>query len=297
MAKNQKPFVSVVIPVYNDNERLKMCMDRLDKQTYGRENFEIIVVDNNSTQNVSEITSQYKDIILLHEKKPGPYAATNTGLKKAKGPVIAFTASDVKPELDWIEKGVEGITSKDNIGILAGEINIFFANHEKPTTTELYEKVFEFNQKRAVKKVHFGITANVLTWKKLFDELGLYNDEHMSGGDREWGLRVYNAGYEILYYPDCKVHHPARQIDEFKRKLKRIINKGYFEPEENKSKFAKFFLKAGRYISVPFREFAGLVVSKKVKGFRKKLRVFWFIIYRVFYILGLMLKKPFSKKS
>ena len=98
-------------------------------------------------------------------------------------------------------------------------MTVIFNDENKTTTTELYEKVFEFDQKRSTKKVHFGITANVFTWRKLFQELGLYDENLLSGGDRKWGLRVYNAGYELLYYPDCKVSHPTRKIQAFKKKL------------------------------------------------------------------------------
>ena len=101
-----RSLVSVIIPVYNDAERLKLCLDALARQTYPGDRYEVIVVDNGSQQDPELVTSRYEQVTLAHEACRGSYAARNTGLALARGDVLAFTNSDCIPAADWIEHGV-----------------------------------------------------------------------------------------------------------------------------------------------------------------------------------------------
>ena len=78
-------FVSVIIPVYNDAERLKKCLLALEKQTYPQAQYEVIVVDNASEENIKDVVSQFPQARLTFENSPGSYAARNQGISIAKG--------------------------------------------------------------------------------------------------------------------------------------------------------------------------------------------------------------------
>lgn len=122
---NQTPFVSIIIPVYNDNDFLKVCLAALTKQTYSKDHFEIIVVDNNSTEDVSQITNRFEQVTLTHESIAGSYIARNKGLSLAKGEIIAFTDADCIPQSDWLEKGIATLTQRPNIGLWPVASNCF----------------------------------------------------------------------------------------------------------------------------------------------------------------------------
>ena len=95
MSTPQHPLVSVVIPTYNRGETLLRAIDSVLKQTY--QNFEIIVVDDCSQENIAQLIRDLNDNRLIfqrHSNNRGGSAARNTGIEKARGEYIAFLDSD-----------------------------------------------------------------------------------------------------------------------------------------------------------------------------------------------------------
>ena len=223
-----KPFVSVIIPVYNDLERLKMCLEALEKQTYPRKLYEVIVVNNNPSEGIEPHIVHFNKVRVICESRRGSYAARNRGTMSAKGAVIAFTDSDCIPFKDWVEKGVKNILSQQNIGLVAGKVKIIVSDPENPTAIELYEKIAAFPQKFYIEKHKYGATANVFTFKNIIEKVGYFNDTLLSSGDFEWGNRVFAAGYKQIFADDTCVLHPARKTfsQRFKKKI-RIIRGRY----------------------------------------------------------------------
>lgn len=220
---NQIPFVSVIIPVYNDSDRLKSCLESLRAQSYPSDRYEIIVVDNGSDENIADIVSEFDIATLEFEKVKGSYAARNKGISLAKGEILAFTDSDCKPTRNWIKEGVKALISIDNCGLVAGEIDLFYRQPDSLSPAEIYEYIVAFQQQKNIEMLHFGATANVFTFKSVFQNVGLFNSTMKSGGDREWGNRVYSAGYLQIYAAHARVYHPARHtIEQLLRKSTRI---------------------------------------------------------------------------
>src|SRR4051794_296822 len=93
-ASDNKPFVSIIIPVYNDGERLRTCLTALSKQTYPAERFEVLVIDNGSKVSPGPIVADFPFAKLSIETRPGSYCARNNGLALAKGEMFAFTDAD-----------------------------------------------------------------------------------------------------------------------------------------------------------------------------------------------------------
>lgn len=83
-------FVSVIIPHYNDQERLSLCLDALEQQSYPLKEFEIIVIDNGSSSELCFIRNLFPQVIFDKEEKPGSYAARNKGINLSKGNILAF---------------------------------------------------------------------------------------------------------------------------------------------------------------------------------------------------------------
>ncbi len=221
-------FVSIIIPVFNDSEHLKLCLEALENQTYPEEFYEVIVVDNNSTEDLFLVTQEFKKVRLTHEMRQGSYAARNTGVKISRGNLLGFTDSDCIPAVNWIEAGVNQFQSHENCGLVAGHIEFFFKRNTNPNGAEYWDSVNHLQQKKYVEKQKFGATANIFTSRAVFDCVGLFNPELQSGGDLEWGNRVFVAGYQQIYAADVCVQHPARaSILELKTKLKRVTEGHY----------------------------------------------------------------------
>jgi glycosyltransferase involved in cell wall biosynthesis len=204
----QRPLVSIIIPVYNDADRLKQCLQKLSNQTYAP--CEVIVVDNGSAclDEVSAVVKSCAIATLICESTAGSYAARNRGIASAQGEILAFTDADCLPAPDWIEQGVAQLQSNIHCGLVAGAIQIVTRNLEHPV--ELYESVMGLSQQKFVEQDHFGATANLFTWPHVFERVGQFNPALKSNGDRDWGQRVFAAGYSQIYASSAIVEHPAR---------------------------------------------------------------------------------------
>jgi len=217
--------VSVVIPVFNDTQRLEKCLEALEQQTYPKDCYEVVVIDNASTEDIRSLVARFPKAQYCYESKAGSYAARNKGLSVADGEIIAFTDSDCIPALNWIERGVATLRQVPGCGLVGGAIRLFFKDPNRLTGVEIYESLKGFPQKKYIEEERFGATANVFTYRKTIDAVGQFNAELKSGGDSEWGKRVATAGYCLHYADDVEVAHPARSTyAELYRKTVRVIS-------------------------------------------------------------------------
>ena len=230
-------FVSVIIPHKNDSKRLKLCVESLNNQTFSRDNYEVIVVDNGSDKvHFDKITDFLKTInfSLITEPQEGSYAARNKGLEIAKGDIIAFTDSDCIPNHNWIEMGVNNLKEINNCDIVGGKIELIFENKDTLNVIELYEKIHAFKQEEYVNKFKFSATANLFTSVSIVSDVGKFDDSFKSSGDKEWCQRAINKGYNIIYSENVIVKHPSRSnLNDYVKKIKRIVGGQYSLNKKN----------------------------------------------------------------
>lgn len=270
------PLVSAIVPVYNDADRLSICLARLAAQSYAP--IEVIVVDNGSEdlEAVRKAIATCKFARLVCEAMPGSYAARNRGVEEAKGEILAFTDADCVPSLSWIEAGVMALRSEPDCGLVGGGIEIVMNNPKHPV--ELFESVMALAQQKFVKQDHYGATANIFTWRSVFERVGKFNAALKSSGDVEWGQRVFAAGYKQTYAPLAKVQHPARSsFAQLARQASRHAG-GFYDLrcKQAKSRWAAnvAFLRLLGFHAMPPVIFA-LKIAKhsKLKGIRQKVKV------------------------
>jgi len=197
------PFVSVIIPTFNSGDSLKECLQALYRQTYPYNQYEVMVVDNGSTDDIKGVCKHFPNVRYLHESKRGSYAARNCGIREAKGEIIAFTDADCVPSADWIASGVRALLDAD---LIAGHIQFTF--HYR-NAVEYLDSLMHLNQERYA-TAGYAATANAFTYAWVFSHVGLFNERLLSLGDREWGERVSRAGYRVAYSSEAIVFHPAR---------------------------------------------------------------------------------------
>ena len=101
--------ISVVVPIYNTASYIEYCIDALESQDYPHNSYEIIMIDNNSTDGSDAIVTRHPSIKLLREARQGSYAARNRGLSEAAAPITAFTDSDCAPEQGWLRRIMDGM--------------------------------------------------------------------------------------------------------------------------------------------------------------------------------------------
>ncbi|WP_157698018.1 glycosyltransferase [Halomonas sp. N3-2A] len=240
------PRISVIVPTYYDWSRLKKCVVALENQSIAQDNFEVIIVNNASDDSPPADFYLPNNFTMIKEAKPGSYAARNAALKISRGEIVAFTDSDCIPDPYWLETAINRLDK--GAERVAGKVELFFKS-EKLTLVEIYEKAFGFDQERYAQRGG-AVTANMVTWSKNFEIVGYFNDNLMSGGDNEWGVRASEKGIPVEYAQEVIVNHPARsnvkdilkkrrrvmggQLNKMKKNSKRsfiiILAKGYFPP-------------------------------------------------------------------
>jgi len=221
--------ISVIIPVYNDPNGIRDTLNSLVNQDYPADRFEIIVVDNGSTDNtigiVEEYINNYPELIRLvsEDSIQSSYAARNKGIVSSKGSVIAFIDADMTVDTDWLMK-IDQSLQKDQWEYLACGVEIYGNTN---SIYEKYNKLTGFPIKSYVNNDHYAPTCCLAVRKRVFDELGLFDSRFVSRGDFEFGNRVYRSGKELYYQPDIGMRHPARS--SFKGLYKKIfrVGRGY----------------------------------------------------------------------
>jgi GT2 family glycosyltransferase len=219
-------IVSVIIPVYRDDQRVNKCLEALNLQTYPKEKFEVILVNNDPDGQINIYTDHSLNLIVVSENKVGSYAARNKGIITAKGEITAFTDSDAIPEISWIEKGVSSMRlEKGKRTILAGKVQLTYKDPGKLTLAECYEKYFGFpHQRNASLNLSVMVAGNVFIFSDSFTRIGLFNSNLTSGGDTEFSNRATSNGYTIKYNPHCIVFHPAKaHLNDLLQKRRRIF--------------------------------------------------------------------------
>ncbi|MGF1496385.1 MAG: glycosyltransferase family 2 protein [Elainellaceae cyanobacterium] len=288
MGQTSQPFVSVVIPVYNDSKRLQLCLQALAEQTYPSDIYEVIVVDNASTDDIKSAVQPFPQVVLIHESRPGSYAARNKGIATAKGDILAFTDSDCVPAPDWIKNGVKHLLATPNCGLAAGKIEFFFKEPSRPNAIELYDSIELLQQDEYVKQ-QWGATANLFTTPAVFAKTGLFNAELKSGGDFEWGRRVAAHDYVISYVPNSVVSHPARSsLKEMRKKIIRRLGGGYtlsqISENQNRTNWLKFNKQLLTKLRPPIRSaIRKSFLSQKITYYHHKVMVF-LIVFVLHYL-------------
>ncbi|MHB8528254.1 MAG: glycosyltransferase family 2 protein [Caulobacteraceae bacterium] len=219
-----RPKVSVVVPHYRDLDNLDQCLAALGRQSFPREEFEIVVADNGSPEGeaaLDAVIAGRARWVIVAEKGAG--LARNGGVAEARGEILAFTDSDCRPEPEWL---AEGLAALADHGFVGGGMKVLVADPERLTPAEAFEKVFAFNNEAYVTRKGFTVTANLFCPRAVFDAVGPFRVGVSE--DTDWCLRATRAGYSIGYAPRAVVGHPARRTwRELETKWRRINAENY----------------------------------------------------------------------
>lgn len=193
-----KPTVSVIIPTYNCAKYICETIDSVLSQTY--KDFEIIVVDDGSTDNTKEVLKPYMEKIrYIYQKNGGRSSARNTGIKTARGRYVAFLDSDDLWIPGKLAKQVNILESNENIDFLFGDKQRFSDDGRIITSSMFVKRGYDENffgdslyVRDAYKKLLQGSfipTGTVIMKRECFDRSGLF-DEAIYAEDFEFWLRT-----------------------------------------------------------------------------------------------------------
>jgi len=210
MPQDDFPFVSVIIPTRNMRDLLQDAIESLYEQSYPRDRYEIIVVDNSSTDGTEQMIRSMQDksrIALWYYRKEneGPGSSRNMGIEKAKGAVIAFTDSDCVADVNWLKNGVSGMT--EGIGLVQGKTlpnpgqkrGTFSRTQSVTVENGMYPMCNVFYRKDVLDKIG-GISPD-------FCGLNCFGKPRWGGEDTDLAWRVKKRGWKSVFAEEAVIYH------------------------------------------------------------------------------------------
>lgn len=192
-------LISVIIPVFNNVHGLRKCLSGIALQSYPRERFEVIIVDNASHPPLDKDSAGPGEFRIVACDKPGAYAARNTGSSCARGDILAFIDADCVPAQDWLSEGVAALLAGKGRNIVGGEV--VFSEPPVRTGTALYQSAIGFQQGSNIQEKGFSATANLFCTPSQMTAVGPFDENLLSGGDRDWCWRAAARGFTLIFEP------------------------------------------------------------------------------------------------
>lgn len=216
------PLVTVILPTRNRRDLLREAVESLWRQTAPAESFEILVVDNVSTDGTSEMMRelQARSPVTLryhrNESNLGCFGSINLAVELARGEVIASTDSDCWADPHWVERGLEPFLRDPKMAFVAGHIadkpgqpvTLFSLRNGAPERENLFYPSGNCFYRKSVYQQLGGCVENL-----SFGDVG---NSPIGCGDSDLAWRMRKAGFAYAYRGDAVVYHEVFRVSPWK---------------------------------------------------------------------------------
>lgn len=209
----ENSFISFIVPVLNMADTLGKCLESIKNVDYPKDNFEIIVMDNGSSDSSIEIAKQFTDRIFI-DSKATIAKLRNKGAKEAKGTFLSFVDADCIIPKDYLKDAL-GYFKDSNVGLVGSRTYIVFDN---ATWIEKTWKV-HFDKDSDINKVNWLHSEAIVIKKDIFFAVGGFDGSLETCEDVDFGYRI-NKKYKIISDKKLAPLHlkDAKKITEFFKK-------------------------------------------------------------------------------
>lgn len=227
-------MISIIICTYNREKYIGQLLNSLAQNDYPVTDYEIILVDNNCTDNTHTICQQFaeehSDITFRYVIEPvqGLSAARNKGIKEAKGDIIIYVDDDALVDSNYIRTYAEHFSSRPDTMAAGGPIEPLYETEEpswmSPYTKALLTAWMNYGDKiRQYPNGRYPGGGNVAYRKSVFDKVGFFNTELgrkgtalLASEEKDIFDKMHQLGMKILYLPTPVLHHiiPQTKLEE-----------------------------------------------------------------------------------
>lgn len=205
-----KLTLSLVIPAFNEEHHLKDCLDSIAKQTVMPN--EVLVIDNNSTDNTVKIAESYPFVTVLHEEQQGVINVRNKGFNTAKGDIIGRTDADNLLKENWVERVLE-LFSDETIAAATGPM--FFYDMPLKEDNTFAEHLFKGSLYKYDKNFPFLAGNNMAIRKSAWDTVKEHTCRNNTiHEDIDLAIHLSRGGHNIVYDADVIAGTSARRYDD-----------------------------------------------------------------------------------
>jgi glycosyltransferase involved in cell wall biosynthesis len=221
---------SVIIPVYQGAATLPNCLHAVQQQTIDRARFEVIIVDDGSTDGTPDVAEKtlrdfpYAQVIRVGHG--GPARARNLGAQAAQGDLLLFTDADCEPVPEWIECFARAFTDSSISGAKGA-----YATRQRSLVARFvqqeYEERYDYTRRRAA--IDFIDTYSAAYRRTVFADNGGFDASFSTASveDQEFSFRLAERGHRLAFVPEARVYH--RHNATLASYYRRKYNIGYWK--------------------------------------------------------------------
>jgi len=196
------PEISIIVRTKNEERWIAHCLAMLNKQDF--QDFEVILVDNNSSDHTVTVASRYKLAAVVNIDKFLPGQALNEGIRVSKGRfIVCLSAHCIPKGTDWLSMLRRNFDEDDKLaGVYGRQLPVSFTS-----AVDKRDLITVFGQDRRMQiKDYFFHNANSILRRDVWEKFP-FDEQVTNIEDRVWGKAVIEAGYSIVYDPDAAVYH------------------------------------------------------------------------------------------
>jgi len=220
-------MISIIFSTYNGEKTLPLMLDALLKLTPPKGGWELIAVNNNSSDNTETILQQYLSQLplqILFEVKKGKNNALNRAIEHIQGDIVVFTDDDVIPSPDWLEKIRTIVDREQSYAIFGGKIEPYWSTPPNQWNNEwiqmgiVYAITAESNIAGEI-GAGFIWGANMVIRREIFNKGYTFNsaigpdgtNNYAMGSETSFTLMLEREGYKCWFEPSCIVKHIIKE--------------------------------------------------------------------------------------
>lgn len=208
--KNKTPFVSIIIPMYNEEKTIRKCIESLLNQSYPSDKYEIIVVSdgcNDNSENIVRkiIESEEKvEIKLVRQENQGVATARNFGVKFSQWPILLFIDADCIADYRWIEEMIKPFLRYNVVGVQGA-----YKTKQKEIVAQLAQIEFEerFRKLQQREYVDFVGSFSAAYKREIFEKFNGFYTKFVMNEDVDLAYRISSDGYKLYFNPEAIVYH------------------------------------------------------------------------------------------
>lgn len=193
------PYVSIVIPVFNEERYLSSCLSSVMALNYPKDHLEILLIDNGSTDRSLEIARGFHEVIIYVKENVKVGAVRNHGVQKAKGTIVVFLDSDCIVDREWLNHGV-GTLMESPDDVIGGQ----YLLREDPSWLEKHWMLSSPNQRARQNALVGGC---VFISKEVFENVGGFDETLNAGEDNDLTKRLRDKHFNVKINPSLSVVH------------------------------------------------------------------------------------------